>query len=213
MSLRPVLLSLIALGLTACAGPRWQTVYQYEPPAGGEGVACAQRCVDKQQACRFECEDRHQHCLDRADSAARDGFDELMYRYDLEMRAYYADQARYEVEWDHYEHRRAHLAHEKSRFDRRCKEDARDRTACELAEKARRELKHLERHRPLAPSRPYRPSLADEIAEARAGCSRDCGCIETYNACYAACGGRVIPQQRCIDNCPDGVPRFDPVMP
>jgi len=213
MSLRLVWLFLATLLLTACAAPRWQTVYQYEPPTGGEGAACAQRCVDNQQACRLEREDRYQHCLERADSTARDGFEALMSRYELEMRAYFADLARYKMERDRYEHRRTHLAYEKSHYERRCKEDARDRTACELAEKARRELKHLERHRPLAPARPERPSLADEVSKARASCARNCGCIETYNACYAACGGRVIPQQRCIDNCPDGVPRFEPVMP
>ena len=213
MHVRTMALVALAFGLSACAGPRWQTVYQYEPAAGQGAEACTQRCVDNQQACRFDCEDRYQHCLGRAELAARDGFDELMYRYDREMRVYYTDQAIYEAERDRYDHQRSYLAHEKSKYERRCKEDERDRTACELAERARKDLKHLERHRPNAPARPYRPSLGDEIAEAQSRCSRDCGCIPTYNACYAACGGRVIPQQRCIANCPDDVKQFEPMTP
>ncbi len=213
MHARMMVLFALSLGLAACAGPRWQTVYQYEPPTGQGAEACAQRCVKDQQACRFDCEDRHQHCLNRAELAARDGFDALMYRYDQDMRLYSVSQLIYEAEWDRYQHRFAHLKRDRSLYESRCKNDDRDRTACELAEQARRELRHLEHHRPHAPSRPYPPSLVDEIAEAQSRCSRDCGCIQTYNACYAACGGRVIPQQRCIAHCPDDVKQFEPVMP
>lgn len=212
MHVRMVVLVTLALGLSACAGPRWQTVYQYEPPTGQNATVCTQRCVEDQQACRFDCEERHQQCLRRTELAARDGFDLMMDQYDRQMHMYYVEQAMYEAEWDRYQHQLIHLKRDQSLYESRCKKDDRDRTACELAERARKDLKYLERRRPAAPARPYMPSLADEIAEAQSRCPRDCGCIPSYNACYAACGGRVTPQQRCIDNCPDGVPRFDPVI-
>ncbi len=204
-------LEALALGLGACAGPRWQTVYQYEPPAGPQAQTCTQRCIDHQQSCRVSCEDRHQQCLYRAEINARDSYELSRHHYAREMQAWQIEYALYESDWRRHEHQRERLEYDQRHYGKRCKDDPRDRTACELAERAKRELRSLSSHRPYPPSRPYTPSLSDEIAEAQSRCTRDCGCIETYNACYASCGGRVVPQQRCIDNCPDGIPRFEPV--
>jgi hypothetical protein len=33
-------------------------------------------------------------------------------------------------------------------------------------------------------------------------CGGDCGCQAPYDACFLACGGKIISEQRCVKNCP-----------
>ncbi|MEW6444976.1 MAG: hypothetical protein ACOZAQ_02495 [Pseudomonadota bacterium] len=211
--MRRVFLLCLPLVLSACAGPRWQTVYQYEPPVGSQAQSCAQRCAENQQSCRASCEEGYQQCLRTAEMGARDSHEAKREHYELQLQLWQVQQVMYEADWRRYEHQRRHIEQDKREHERRCKDSPQDRGACEAAERARRDLRHLSSHRPYAPTRPYVPSLSDEIAEAQSRCSRDCGCIETYNACYGACGGRVIPHRRCVENCPDDVPQYQPERP
>lgn len=45
-------IGLVALfGLSACGGPRYQTVYDYTPPAASEGRMCLNQCLDSKTYC------------------------------------------------------------------------------------------------------------------------------------------------------------------
>jgi hypothetical protein len=33
-------------------------------------------------------------------------------------------------------------------------------------------------------------------------CDPGCGCQAAYDGCFVACGGKRIPEQRCVANCP-----------
>ncbi|WP_339862906.1 hypothetical protein [Paremcibacter congregatus] len=39
------------LGLSACGGPRYQTVYDYTPPTDGQGRMCLNQCLDSKTYC------------------------------------------------------------------------------------------------------------------------------------------------------------------
>ncbi|MDO9188476.1 MAG: hypothetical protein Q7U24_01285, partial [Sulfurimicrobium sp.] len=53
---------------------------------------------------------------------------------------------------------------------------------------------------PFPPIKPSRNAVFERLRQER--CDVDCGCQPVYDACFLSCGGKKIPETRCISNCP-----------
>lgn len=200
---------LSALLMIACAKPQWQTTYQYVPPQSKDGLQCVTHCQQQLNQCRNSCENAYQQCLIRAEKTARDNFPVTQQQYAQALANYQIEAAQYEARRAEKNYERQNIENDKIRYEERCRNNPQDKTACELADKSRRALRHF--FIPDGPQRPGQPDLSTNIALAQASCTRSCNCIETHNTCYAGCGGNVNAIPRCIANCPDGVPQLPPV--
>jgi hypothetical protein len=52
------------------------------------------------------------------------------------------------------------------------------------------------------PRKPSREAVREELRKER--CTEDCGCLTQHEACFLACGGRKIAEERCVADCPPG---------
>lgn len=180
-------LLLLAATLAACAAPRYQTVYRYEPPADATGRSCLTLCERNLKSCQDECAANHTACVQAIEPEARARYADALRHYGGEMAQYGRDMDRYHLSvslgwgfhdgwygggwydpyWPHgwpYDWYGPY-------------------------------------YYPPEPPRP--PSYAEELGKLRAAkCDRDCGCQPNYDACFLSCGGIKVPEQRCIANCP-----------
>lgn len=188
--MRPPLpaLMLLAASLLGCATPRYQTVYRYEPPAEPAGRTCLERCERELMGCQDRCQAVYQACLKGIEPEARNRHEDALKRYEGELAQYRRDLDRYQLSlslgWGHGPWWYGHGGYGW--------------------------------HDPwwpyggygphyYPPLPPVPPSYAEEFARLRAEkCDRDCGCQPAYDACFLGCGGRKVPEERCIANCPPG---------
>lgn len=181
---RLTILLATALSLSACATPRYQTVYRYEPPTDAAGLACLTPCEQVLKACQNDCASRYATCVQALEPEAKLRFDDAIKRYEGELTQYRRDLNRYHLSislgWGHYDGWYGagwydpwwpYGGYYGARF--------------------------------YPPIPPEPPSYAEEFGKLRAEkCDRDCGCQSNYDACFLHCGGTKIPETRCIANCP-----------
>lgn len=176
---------LLLLGLQGCATPRHETVYRYEPPADAAGLACLARCADQLVASQADCRSRYQACSKEAEALVEA-------RYADALRAYADALDRYRLELRQYEfglwagwQYGGLWYHPWSPYG----------------------WPYYGWPGPSAPyppgpppMRPTRESVFSQLRKER--CVDDCGCQPGHDACFLACGGRRIPETRCIAHCP-----------
>lgn len=181
MSVRSIALPIaaIALALTACAGPRYQTVQRYEPPADAAGRACLDRCREQQTFCQGRCSDDYQACMRRVEPLVQERYADALKEYGAELDRYWWDLRHYEMQLWQY----------------------RGRPNPWYAPWPNYYWPGPYAYPYPQPLRPSRQALLNEIRLEH--CNRDCGCTGDYDACFLTCGGRKVTETRCIANCPD----------
>ncbi|MDD3610485.1 MAG: hypothetical protein PHI49_12130 [Halothiobacillaceae bacterium] len=174
--------AILTLVLAGCASPRYQTVNEHIPPADPAGRACLEQCAGKLTACQGDCKARYQQCREEAGVRARAEFPAVMQAYQSVLAQYRNDLLFYNVNaW----------------MDR-----------------------GMVWGYPGAwgwgwgmgwgyvappPEPPPVPTVEGETERlVRESCDQDCGCQAAYDLCFTSCGGRVVPRQQCIANCPPG---------
>jgi hypothetical protein len=180
--LRNLAFTAAAVALAGCATPRYQTIYRYEPAAGVEGQACVKGCEQALTGCRAVCQSAWQVCTARAETQVEE-------RYAQALKAYAADLSRYRRELDRYEwdlwmgwgHEHGGLWYS---------------------------TWHPYPWHGYYP-RPNPPAEEPTREAVRAGvhreqCKDDCGCQFIYDDCHQGCGGRKVPETRCVADCPTG---------
>lgn len=182
---------LIIATLSACATPRYQSAYRNEPPTDAAGRSCLTLCERNLESCRDACVTQHTACVQTIAAEARLRYDESVKFYQGELAQYGRDLDSYHLSlslgWGF--HNGGHGA---GWYDS--------------------PWPHAWPHEwpyggygphSYPPVPPEPPSYAEELARLRAAkCDRDCGCQPNYDACFLSCGGRKVPQLRCIANCP-----------
>ena len=182
------------LVLVGCAGPRYQTISHYFPPADPQGRACVERCSQVLQACQDRCRVAHQACLVEAEPAAQAHADRLVERYEADLSRYrsaaWGCGPTIGLGWGYYG-RHYHG----------------------------RDLWSVGSHWYLPWGGPWYdpwygcyagppPRAPDRAEEVRRylwrACTQDCGCQLEYDSCFLACGGRKTVEWECISNCPEG---------
>jgi len=170
----------IALILSGCASPRYQTLYRYDPPADAVGRACLARCEPKLAECKADCKTAYEACVKRVGPEIDARYDEALRRFDDEYR-------RYRQEWInfnfHYSFGWGHFSPGYGFYD---------------------PWHDPFFHQPTPPNPPSREQIQARVHKEK--CPADCGCQQPYDACFLTCGGKKIPETKCIANCPQGKP-------
>ncbi len=168
-----------ALCLAACASPRYQAMYRYEAPLEASAQVCLQSCEPKLGACQSSCQQRHQACLkeieplvDARHNAAIKRYENALDNYQFELQQY---QLRLSLGWGY-----SSVWYDPWPFY----------------------YPFPEPHFP-PPTPPYKPTREDSFNRVRQErCESDCGCQPIYDACFLSCGGKMVPEVKCIANCP-----------
>lgn len=184
MILRRILASgtLLAVLFGGCATPRYQTVHRHEPPADPQGQACVQNCEVKRQACQADCQARNRACLAEIEPLVEGRYLEALKQYEMDLMQYASALRHYEMQLDFY----WPGYYWYPRYGYWYPWHPWPTPAIWL---------------PRVPSQPTRDSVRAALAGQK--CQDDCGCLPAYDACFTACGGRIIEETRCVKNCPE----------
>lgn len=171
--LQNLMVLLLAGWLGGCATPRYQTVYRLEPPADAAGQACVEQCTGQLSACQTQCAQTYQACVQSVQPLVQERHLKALERYEAELDRYAADLRAYEMHlWLNWRHG---------------------------------PWWYTPWPGPLwypypPPRKPSREAVREALIKER--CIEDCGCLTRHEACFLACGGRKIAEERCVANCP-----------
>ncbi len=177
----PLLIAAITTFIGCTAQPRYQTLFQYEPPTDPAALLCLQGCEKKLESCTNNCSATYTACVRSIEP---------------EVRSQYADaQKRYEGAWTQYQ---------------RDQENYRLSLSIGYVNSGGWYGQgwydpwwpgvYQPYYYP--PQPPVPPSYIDELSKLSAQmCNRDCACQPNYDACFLGCGGKKVLEQRCIVNC------------
>jgi hypothetical protein len=140
-------------------------------------------------------------CLARTKQSATDEFPNLMDEYHDVLMKYNYEISRYELEIASWEREERRLHQDFEHYRRSCQGKNKNSYECRRSYELDNELVSLEHHEPIAPTRPVKPSLANEIKNAQRTCSNSCGCEKEYDSCFVSCGGTLDYEKFCVENC------------
>ena len=179
-SIRQLTLAAAAVALVGCATPRFQTIYHYEPATGMAGRACVNVCERTLAGCRTDCESAWQSCTARVEP-------QVEARYAQTLTVYAADIDRYRRELE--------------RYDWGLRPGWDQGFGGPWYSPWPYHPWYGYGPLPLPPAeQPTRESVRAGLLKEQ--CHDDCGCAPKYDACYLGCGGRMIPETRCVADCP-----------
>lgn len=173
---------IVAVLVTGCATPRYETTYRYESPASVEAQACIKGCEAKLDACRTDCQAAWQACTEQLEPQVEAHYAQALKEYADDLRYYRRMLDHYQwdlwVDWDF----------------------------------AYRGLWYSPwpyhpwpSYAPL-PMAPGDPPTKETVRNSlrKSQCQDDCGCQPRYDTCFQGCGGKVVTETRCVANCPGG---------
>lgn len=181
---RPISLPVIAAAflMAGCATPRYETTYRYESPAGAEARLCIRGCETALNACRADCQTAWQACADKLEPQVEAHYAQALKTYADDLRYYRRMLEQYQwdvwMDWGFAYHG---LWYSPWPY-------------------------HPWPSAALLPIAPGDPPTRDAVRDGLRGsqCKDDCACQPAYDACFQACGGKVVSETRCVANCPDG---------
>lgn len=168
---------LLLCALAACANPRYQTAYRYDPPNDTAGRACIAQCEPKLASCQSQCAVKHQACVKSLEPQIEARLEQSLqlYQRDLQHYQYAYDQYQRHFAWGYRGyHPRFGAWPYYPGFD--------------------------SSFPPTPPLKPSRERIAALLTQQQ--CDRDCGCQPIYDACFLGCGGAKTPEVKCVANCP-----------
>ncbi len=172
-----LMIILSILTFSGCATPLFQTTYRYEPPIGADGRMCLGKCEQKLVACQKHCAINSEICLKQIEPQADERYAEALKRYDSEMNLYRWQLQQYEFSLMM---SRMYVPY----WDGRGYYHPYPGPVV------------------FPPYRPAKPKREEIFSKLRAEkCDADCGCQPLYDACFLTCGGKKIPEVKCIANC------------
>lgn len=182
--LRTLILVVAAAGLVGCATPRYQTAYRYEPPVDAAGRACLEKCEQKLAGCQQRCTADYQACLKDIEPQVEERYGKALKRYEAEWERYRWERERYELylslNWGYPLWFGPGFYHPWPGF-----------------------YQAWPGPYYFPPALPRKPSRDEEFKRLQQEkCDQECGCQTLYDACFLSCGGKRIPEVRCIANCP-----------
>jgi len=177
-----LLLGFLTVVLLGCAGPgpRYQTAYRYEPPTDAAGRVCLEKSGQKQAECQQRCTADYQACLKLIGPQAEERYAEALKRYETGMNRYRWELDRYQLYlsmgWGRYPWYGSGFYYPWP--------------------------DPFYFPPPVPPAKPSRDQEFGRLRQEK--CEVDCGCQAVYDAGFLSCGGKRIPEVKCIANCPQG---------
>ena len=165
--------------LAGCATPRYRDVARHEAPAGAAAQTCVAGCEAALRDCGHRCAERHQACVQRVEPQVEEQYRQALDRYASELADYRFDLLSMEFQfWSGWG--RPSFWNAPWRYD----------------------PWPAPYYRPAPPpGPPTRDAVRARFLERQ--CGADCGCQAPYDACYVGCGGRIVQERRCVENCPE----------
>jgi len=186
--------------LSSCGGPTFKVAYRYVPPSDEKGRACAERCYRQFEECQSRCRESYEACLAQVRSRAVSVYEKALSLYGEELNAYQKSYSAYQNALLNWNRNYRLLYRDYEYFKRLCKK-SKDYSACRRGDELEEALETLNEKKPVPPERPRKPDLQQIVRELSAACSADCGCQRSYEDCFTACGGKVVPEKFCVENC------------
>ncbi|RUM62971.1 MAG: hypothetical protein DSZ05_09345 [Sulfurospirillum sp.] len=180
-----VIFFLTLLFFTACT-PKYKNTYSYIAPKSPDAQQCVQQCKEELATCKALCKSNFEICAKKAETIGKKNYEAKMKNYYQALEAYARQMEMYnfqrELFWfDDFDYYRNGFGYY-GPFGPRLM---------------------------IGPSpmysypRPVKPNLQQEILQAQLkNCRIDCKCIDAYDKCFEACGGKIVQKRVCIKNCP-----------
>jgi hypothetical protein len=180
------ILLFIALFLSACA-PKYRTTYSYTAPKSPQVQSCIYTCKEELATCKKVCAANFDICKKKAEKIGKENYEKKLQRYHKALEDYADRIAQYELERDIFF------------YDGFCYPGSYGFYGPFGA----RFLWGPPQGYSYTLRKPVKPSLEQEILDAQMKhCRIDCGCQQSFDACYEKCGGKIIKKEICIKNCP-----------
>jgi len=174
-----ILISVVVTAfLTSCASPRFQTAYRYEPPTDMAGRIALEKCEQKLESCQQRCTAETQACLKSIEPLVEQRNAEALKHYETELEQYRIARQRYELAMS------LNWGYDPFWYD-------------PMFYRPRLRPYY---YPPAPPKKPGRDEVFNQVRHEK--CGIDCGCQPLYDACFLASGGKKMPEERCIANCP-----------
>lgn len=177
-SLSTLILIILTATVTGCATPRYQTAYRYEPPTDAAGHACLEKCEQKLVVCQQRCAANNEICLKQIEPQVEERYAEALKRYESDLNLYRWQLQQYEfsllLSRNYYPYWDGYGFYHP--------------------------FPGPVIFPPDRPGKPRRETIASKLQKEK--CDVDCGCQSLYDACFLTCGGKKIPEVKCIANCP-----------
>lgn len=168
---------LLAVGLAGCATPRYHTVYRYEAPTDQQGHACMENCQGRLASCQEDCSKAFQSCMKSMEPMVEARYAEAIKHYVDEVERYAWEMRHYEMQlWLGWGHGPWYGAWPYQGWP------------------------GPYWYPSPAPIMPSREEVQDRLRKEK--CKEDCGCLNSYDACFLGCGGKMIPEVQCSGHCP-----------
>jgi hypothetical protein len=166
----------LSASLAGCAAPRYQTIYRYEAPADQQGRACLENCQGRLSSCQEDCSNAFKSCMNTIEPVLKERYAEALKHYVEEVERYTWDIRHYEMQfWPGWGHGSWYGAWPYQGWPG----------------------SYWYPYPP--PIMPSREVVLDRLRKEK--CVEDCGCLNNYDACFLGCGGKRVPEVKCLGNC------------
>ncbi|OAG28451.1 hypothetical protein [Thermodesulfatator autotrophicus] len=186
--------------LSACGGPEYIIKNHYILPADTSSSPCIKDCQEKFENCQKACEAQYHACLSDVRQKATSLYEKELKKYREELNIYQDETNLFQQKLALYLEKLKELSDDYHFFEKICQEKQ-DKYACSRQEELKKKISRLKQEKPSHPLKPVEPDLEDIIKKLTATCSRDCGCQKIYDHCFISCGGTIIPEKFCVENC------------
>ncbi len=186
--------------MSACGGPKYVVKNRYIPPIVVKDNSCLHICEEKFESCQKACENQYQSCMADVRLKAINIYEKDIAKYEKQLAVYQEEMRFFRQKITEYQENFKKL-NDDFRFFKRICQEKQDRYACLRQKELKKEIYHFKQNKPFRPIRPKKPNLEIIIKKLMITCHRDCGCQEIYDRCFLSCGGTIIPEKICVENC------------
>ena len=194
-----IILVFITIFLVGCA-PRYVTKVQHVPSKSDNFSQCLSKYEQEKTVCNQDCSANYQFCLDSAYKRSQDIYGIELAEYNVAYEDYLFEFRRYKNHLYRFNKKYRAIQSDYNYFSNECKTKKGNYT-CRRKNELINALKILKRDKPRIPKMPKKPFLNKISRNQQSFCKSDCGCSRNFDIGYENCGGQVIFQRFCVENC------------
>jgi hypothetical protein len=194
-----IALVFIAMFFVGCS-PKYVTKIKYVPSVNDGFSQCLVKYEREKDVCVQDCNANYQFCLDSAYQKSQNIYEVELAKYNVDYENYLFDFRKYRDYKYEFDKQYRLIQNDYNYFFNECKVK-KDSFTCRRTNELRNSLEIMQRDRLRRPKEPKKPSLNKISKNQQSFCKSDCGCSTNFNIGYENCGGQVIFQKYCVENC------------
>lgn len=196
---RWLVISFSILFLVGCA-PTYKVQKHYIFPNDNASKKCLDNCRIKKDICKRDCETNYKKCLDSAYEKAQDIYSLSDMEYQRKYNEYRNDFNRYYISLSVWQRSYDQSYKDFIYFSKQCKK-FKQKYACKRKIELDYTLRRLLETKPKEPTKPTRSSFEEILSKQQLYCKNNCECDDEYDICFNGCGGKIVVEKICIENC------------